>query len=817
METFHKIANVIRSDAIGGGRCNNNHEKMEKSEMSFRKDTATREEMMREEFPFDHGGDENDDDDDGHIDTPLVDQKKSPSVNDGGSAATVTTSMAKEEPSIEIIRQERFNEVFAENMKELRMFKLKHGHVDVKQRNNRRLYKALYNYRRSIADAGLRQGARTLNQYQIQTLKDLGVDFLQNDSESSSSISMSSPMITSRGSESGSGSGSSSCNDEISDSSMAIAVAKAHENVQSKKVARNINQKIEQLRAFKQKHGHVNVRWKDNNPLALFCYYVRKEGSPSPLSKNNALTPDQFQSLRDLGFDFDDEKIQSSQSMTEHVHVAVKEKIRLPQRKAKNRHAGWFSHAKFEQRLDQLRAYKRKHGHVNVRFKDDQSLYYACYKYRKSVTHPGLRGQPSLNEYQMQALRDLGFNFNIITKLSSKSSRREVCVRGSDDRSTVAHESNDENSDRGEFTATCTDTAKGVEKCFGKFNESVFYEKVEQLRDYKRTHGNVNVKQKHNKGLYLYCLKLKKAMAEKSLSDEKINALNDIGFDFVFHPRNASAAFLAARDALNKKRGREFFHRNVEKLRAFRQKYGHFMVKKKHDSSLCKFRIKMTKAMAANSLTEEQNQMLKEIGFNCNNEIDLSSPTTSSPTSGTTVNMDKSVGNGEINLETSAIGQTKASRVDMEVKQGGKEQQIQHPKVGDILRVLYDQKGMFSGVTEELWTIAEVKNVTRGNDTYLLDIQYPDNSDDQVDYPHPDIERIDNVDSSSVFQTVDGSCPGSFACDKNPTSLAVGDHVECLHQNGKFAGGWWSGRIASTSTDGEIVDVAYFDGEVSFP
>eukprot|EP00553_Chaetoceros_curvisetus_P009286 CAMPEP_0204616798 /NCGR_PEP_ID=MMETSP0717-20131115/3955_1 /ASSEMBLY_ACC=CAM_ASM_000666 /TAXON_ID=230516 /ORGANISM="Chaetoceros curvisetus" /LENGTH=345 /DNA_ID=CAMNT_0051630151 /DNA_START=11 /DNA_END=1048 /DNA_ORIENTATION=+ len=221
----------------------------------------------------------------------------------------------------------------------------------------------------------------------------------------------------------------------------------------------------------------------------------------------------------------------------------------------------------------------------------------------------------------------------------------------------------------------------------------------------------------------------------------------------------------------------------------------------------------MTKAMAANSLTEEQNQMLKEIGFNCNTEIDLSSPSTLSPTSGIMVNLDESVGISEISLETSAIGQTKASRVDTEVKLGGEQGQIQHPKVGDLIRVLYNQKGMFSGVTEELWTIAEVMNVARGNDKCLLDIQYPDNSDDQVDYPHPDIERIDNMNSSTVFQTVDGSCPGSFACDKNPTSLVVGDHVECLHQNGKFEGRWWSGRIASTSTDGERVDVAYFDGE----
>ncbi len=147
---------------------------------------------------------------------------------------------------------------------------------------------------------------------------------------------------------------------------------------------------------------------------------------------------------------------------------------------------------------------------------------------------------------------------------------------------------------------------------------------------------------------------------------------------------------------------------------------------------------------------------------------------------------------------------------------------IKAPKVGDLVRVLYKQEGMFSEVTEELWAMAEVLNVQKkANDKgpgYQLNIKYSDYQEDEVEYPDDDVEMIirSSGSKSSVYETVDGSNPGSFACDKNPCSLMAGDYVECLHQNGKFKGRWYAGRVASTSQCGEKVDIAYFDGEVRF-
>ncbi len=140
------------------------------------------------------------------------------------------------------------------------------------------------------------------------------------------------------------------------------------------------------------------------------------------------------------------------------------------------------------------------------------------------------------------------------------------------------------------------------------------------------------------------------------------------------------------------------------------------------------------------------------------------------------------------------------------------------PKAGDLVRVLYKQQGMFSAVTEELWAMAEVLNVRKASKSkvpgYLLSIKYSDNQEEEVEYPDQDVEIITRAAGSNsfVYETVDGS----FACDKNPSSLMVGDYVECLHQDGKFKGRWYAGRVASTSLCGEKIDVAYFDGEVSY-
>ena len=69
----------------------------------------------------------------------------------------------------------------------------------------------------------------------------------------------------------------------------------------------------------------------------------------------------------------------------------------------------------FEQRLDDLRAYKEKHGHVNVKEKEDKSLYSFCKHMNMSMSMRHARKNPeksamALTNDQITSLEALGFD-----------------------------------------------------------------------------------------------------------------------------------------------------------------------------------------------------------------------------------------------------------------------------------------------------------------------------------------------------------------------------------------------------------------------
>ena len=64
----------------------------------------------------------------------------------------------------------------------------------------------------------------------------------------------------------------------------------------------------------------------------------------------------------------------------------------------------------FAQRLNDLRTYKRKHGHVNVRKIEDQSLYDFCKSMRYARNNPEKRRMTLTND-RISSLDDLGFNW----------------------------------------------------------------------------------------------------------------------------------------------------------------------------------------------------------------------------------------------------------------------------------------------------------------------------------------------------------------------------------------------------------------------
>ena len=109
--------------------------------------------------------------------------------------------------------------------------------------------------------------------------------------------------------------------------------------------AKSFEQRIEDLRLYKEKHGHVNVSQKEDKSLYHFCWNLR-QACINP-EKSSKLNDYRIASLDSLGFDW---------SMNE----------RRVERKS------------FAQRIEDLRAYKEKHGHIRVKQSDDTSLYEFC-------------------------------------------------------------------------------------------------------------------------------------------------------------------------------------------------------------------------------------------------------------------------------------------------------------------------------------------------------------------------------------------------------------------------------------------------------
>ena len=140
-------------------------------------------------------------------------------------------------------------------------------------------------------------------------------------------------------------------------------------------------QRIEDLRNYKEKHGHVNVKWSDDKSLYGFCKNIRY-GYNNPGKPTMALTDERIASLNALGFEW---------TVKERRAVTAKS---------------------FEQRIEDLRAYKEKHGHVNVKEKEDKSLYGFCQKIRYARKHPE-KSNVALTDDRIASLDALGFDWRM--------------------------------------------------------------------------------------------------------------------------------------------------------------------------------------------------------------------------------------------------------------------------------------------------------------------------------------------------------------------------------------------------------------------
>jgi hypothetical protein len=111
--------------------------------------------------------------------------------------------------------------------------------------------------------------------------------------------------------------------------------------------------RVNELEAYKAKHGHLNVQCEEDKSLYDFCCNIRRARRDITSGKGtkSKLTDDRIAALDAIGFDW---------------------------QLNKNRAGPFFS------RVNELEAYKKKHGHLNVRSKEDLSLYNFCWEVRNA-------------------------------------------------------------------------------------------------------------------------------------------------------------------------------------------------------------------------------------------------------------------------------------------------------------------------------------------------------------------------------------------------------------------------------------------------
>ena len=147
--------------------------------------------------------------------------------------------------------------------------------------------------------------------------------------------------------------------------------------ITERKTKKSFEQRMDDLRAYKEKNGHVNVKEKEDKSLYQFCCNMRRARN-NPGNITTLINDDRIASLDALGFEW-----------------TVQE---------------WGAKS-FEQRLEDLRLYKDKHGHIRVKWNEDKSLYSFCSHMRNARDNPD-KSTTLINDDRVASLDALGFEWS---------------------------------------------------------------------------------------------------------------------------------------------------------------------------------------------------------------------------------------------------------------------------------------------------------------------------------------------------------------------------------------------------------------------
>jgi len=320
----------------------------------------------------------------------------------------------------------------------------------------------------------------------------------------------------------------------------------------TKRSRKPFSQRLEDLRAFKEEHGHVNVRPRDDNSLDQFCKTIRQARSNPGKDGPVKLTEDHIASLDSLGFDW----TQSTRTATP-----------------------------FEKRINELRLYKQKHGHVNVKRREDKSLAQFCASIKHAYRNIGKAGGIKLTHDRIASLDALGFvwpntsSFGNRTKKAHKEKHGHLSVSRNEGKSLADFSFNIRQARKNVGKEGCIDAtqdrnasldALGFDRKPRARNQVPFERRIEQLKAYKEKHGHLNVTQNEDKKLAAFChhIRFSRRNPEKrgtKLTDDRIASLDALGFDW------------------------KTFEERIEQLRVHKEKHGQLNVTRNEDKSLAQF------------------------------------------------------------------------------------------------------------------------------------------------------------------------------------------------------------------------------------
>jgi DNA polymerase III alpha subunit (gram-positive type) len=141
---------------------------------------------------------------------------------------------------------------------------------------------------------------------------------------------------------------------------------------------KTFDDRMEDLKLFKETHVHVNVSIPEDNSLAKFCVQVRHAHNNPGKSKRKKLTIENIVRLDALGFNW---------MLQEYVTRS------------------------FDERIDDLEKYKQTHGHLSLKRLEDISLYQFCLGVMHSLKHVEKDGTRKLTVERIARLDALGFEW----------------------------------------------------------------------------------------------------------------------------------------------------------------------------------------------------------------------------------------------------------------------------------------------------------------------------------------------------------------------------------------------------------------------